>query len=342
MAEATDVALIGAGPIGLEVACELKRAGIDYLHFDKGQIASTISWFPQQMTFFSSTDRIAIAGIPIQTVGQTKCTKEQYLAYLRTVVATCDLEIRTFEEVRSIRKQGHGFRLATRTTGGEHEYEARRVVVATGDMARPRKLGIPGEDLPHVAHLFEEPHRYFRRRLLIVGGKNSAVEAALRCWHAGVEVAIAYRRDAFDKRHVKYWLLPELIGRIRRGEITCHYEAEPVSISPTHVLLRCRDGSEREVEADFVLFQVGFESDMTLLAEAGVTLDPGSHAPRFDPQTMETDVEGLYVAGTATAGTQESYTVFIETCHIHALRIAAALQGAPPPPDPPPLMRPES
>jgi len=337
----TDVALIGAGPIGIEVACALKRAGIDYLHFDKGQIASTIGWFPEQMTFFSSTDRIALAGIPIHTVGQTKCTKEQYLAYLRTVVSACDLEVRSFEEVRSIRNDGDGFTLRTLTAAGEHEYRAGRVVVATGDMARPRKLGIPGEDLPHVAHLFIEPHRYFRRRLLIVGGKNSAVETALRCWHAGVDVALSYRRDAFDKRHVKYWLLPELIGRIRRGEIECHYESEPVAISKTHVTLR-RGGVDLEVAADFVLFQVGFEADMTLLADAGVSLDPVSQAPRFDRQTMETDVSGLFVAGTATAGTQQSYTVFIETCHIHAHRILAALRGDPPPPDPPPLSRPES
>jgi len=341
--ERTRVLLVGAGPIGLEVAIELQRAGVGYLHVDKGTIGSTILWFPQQMTFFSSTDRIAIGGVPIQTVGQRKCSKEEYLAYLRAVVKTFGLRVRTNEEVLDVaRRAGGGFSVTTRRSDGPRTVECEALVLATGDMARPRRLGIPGEDLPHVDHRFDEPHRYFGGRLLVIGGKNSAVEAALRCWHAGVDVALSYRRASFDADAVKYWLLPELEGRIRRGEIAFHPESVPVGIGPDRVELERRDGARVAVPADHVLVQIGFLADMGLFRKAGVTLDGAREVPRFDPATMETDVPGLYVAGTATAGAQQSYTVFIETCHIHARRIAAALTGAAPPPDSPLAGRPES
>jgi thioredoxin reductase (NADPH) len=331
------VAVVGAGPIGLEVAWALKRAGIPYVQFDKGQIASTIAWFPENMTFFSSTDRIAIAGVPIQVPGQRKCTKEEYLAYLRAVVQTHGLDVRTYEEVEDIARDGEGFRLRT-SRGG---YRVREVVLAVGDMARPRRLGIPGEELPHVHHRFVDAHPYFRKKLLVVGGRNSAVEAALRCWHAGADVALSYRREAFDKRAVKYWLLPELLGRIRRGEIDCHYQTEPVAFRPGAATLR-RGDEGFEVEADFVLCLVGFEPDQRLFEMAGVPRHGDSGAPVFDEATMETAAPGVYVAGTATAGAQQTYSVFIETCHVHAQRIVAALTGAPPPADAPPPGPPES
>lgn len=341
--ESTEVALVGAGPIGLEIAASLKKAGIDYLHFDAGQVGATIAWFPQQMTFFSSTDRIAIAGVPIQTPGQTKCTKEDFLGYLRSVAGAFDLEVRTYERVEAVERTEDGeFRLRTRSAAGEHEIRAAKAVLATGGTHAPRLLEIPGEDLPHVSHYFEEPHRYFRRRLLVVGGRNSAVEAALRCWHAGADVTLSYRRDAFPPKSVKYWLLPELLGRIERGEIDCHYETEPQAITPTRVTLRRRDGSTLEVPADFVLLLTGYVADMSLFASAGVELAEGSLEPRFDERTMETNVPGLFVAGTAIAGTQSSYRVFLENCHVHADRIVAALTGAPPPEAPAPLTRPES
>ena len=328
-----DAAIVGAGPIGLEVAYELKQAGIDDLvHFDKRQIGSTIHRFPTEMTFFSSTDRIAICGIPIQTPGQRKCTKEEYLAYLRTVAQTRELAVRTYEEVVAIEGSDGAFRL--RTNAGT--YQARKVILATGDMARPRRLGIEGDDLPHVRHRFEDPHPYFRKKLLVVGGRNSAAEAALRCWHAGAEVAISYRGAAFDERAVKYWLLPELIGRIRRGEIGCRYNTTPARIEPGRVTL----DDDSSIDADFVLVLIGFQADVRLLELAGVTLD--GTRPALDEQTMETDVAGIHVAGTASAGSQATYTLFLENCHIHATRIAAALSGTKPPPDPPPLVVPES
>jgi thioredoxin reductase (NADPH) len=346
----TPVALIGAGPVGLEVAWALKRAGLDYLHFDKNQIASTIARFPEGMTFFSSTDRIAIAGVPLQTENQAKATKEQYLNYLRTVALTFDLKVRTYQEVTAIQRVGDHFWLTSRTAAGDHRYTADRVILATGDMAFPRKLGVPGEDLPHVSHYFRSTHPYFRQRVLVVGGKNSAVETALRCYHAGAHVTLSYRGPAFNDKSVKYWLLPELLGRVKHGEITCHFNTTPTEITSTHVTLSSSAPTPNPqpptppllIPADFVLLLTGYTADTRLAEMAGVELHGDSRTPRYNPHTMETNVPRLFVAGTAVAGTQHSYQVFIENCHVHAQRIVAALTGAPPPDAPAPPASPES
>lgn len=336
---ATDVAIIGAGPIGLELAVGLKRAGIEYLHFEKGQIAQTISQFPPQTRFFSSSERIAIAGVPIQKTDQAKCTREEYLSYLRNIVCQFGLEVQTYEPVISlVRLETDGFVIRTQRSVGERICRAGSVVLAIGDMAGPRLLDIPGESLPHVSHYFEEPHKYFQRRVLIVGGKNSAVEAALRCRQMGADVTVSYRRERFDPKSVKYWLLPEIEGRIKRGEIHAHFSTQPVSIQPTQVTLASIAGGDTfDVQVDFVLLLVGYVADMRLFRMAGARLQSPSEAPEIDEQTMETSAPGLYAAGTAVAGTQQSYKLFIENCHIHVDRIVAALTGAPPPTAPPPL-----
>lgn len=342
--EHTDVAIIGAGPIGLELAVALKRASIDYLHFDKHQIGQMIYWFPPQTRFFSSCDRISIAGIPLQTQDQSKATREEYLAYLRTVVGAFDLDVRTYEPLVDVEPLPEGgFRFKTRPPGGERDYRADRLVLATGGTARPKPLGIPGEDLDHVSHYFRDPHIYFRKRVLVVGGRNSAVEAAIRCYHVGAKVAVSYRGGHFDKDRVKYWLLPEINGRIERGEIEGYFNTRPRSIRHTHVTLAPVEGGDPfEVEADFVLLMVGYEADMSLFRKAGVELEEPGEKPRFDEKTMETNVPGLYVAGTAVAGTQETYKVFIENCHIHVDRIVAAITGAPPPEEGEKAILPES
>src|SRR4051812_2713476 len=203
MTQQTDVVIVGAGPIGLEMAVALKRAGVDYVHLEAKQVAYTISWFAPQTRFFSSNERIAIAGVPLQTPDGTKATREQYLTYLRTVVEQFDLRVNTYEPVIGIARGADGmFTLTTRPSVGERSYLARRVVLVTGGTDHPRKLGVPGEDLPHVDHYFRDPHLYFRRRVMIVGGKNSAVEAALRCYNAGAEVAICYRREKLPEKSI--------------------------------------------------------------------------------------------------------------------------------------------
>jgi thioredoxin reductase (NADPH) len=323
-----EVAIIGAGPIGLELAVALKRGGIDYVHIDAGQIAETIYRFPPDMRFFSSPERIAIAGVPIHTPDQSKCTREQYLAYLRSVVEQFELEVNTFERVIDITPSSGGFRLVTESRWKHRtEYGVRKIVLATGGTARSRRLGIPGEDLAHVSHELADPHRYFKRRVLIVGGRNSAVEAALRCHHAGAEVEMSYRRDAFPTS-VKYWLLPEIRMLIETGAIHCHYETMPTMITADHVALRSVEGGEElYVPADEVLLMVGYEADMSLFETAGVRLIEPQRQPDFDERTMQTNVPGVFVAGTACAGTQAHYRVFLENCHVHVERIIAALKG---------------
>lgn len=343
-----EVAIVGAGPIGLELAVALKRAGIEYLHFDAKQVGYTISWFAPQTHFFSSNERIAIAGIPLQTADQGKATREEYLAYLRSIVQQFDLRVKTYEPIIDITRNDDdgSFTLTSQPAGNARAvYRVNKLILATGGTDRPRRLNIPGEDLPHVSHYFRDPHAYFGKRLLIVGGKNSAVEAALRCHQAGAQVAISYRRERLPERSIKYWLLPEINGLISSGRIEAYFQSQPVAITGTHVTLArggATGGERFDVPAGFVLLLIGYEQDNTLFKLAGLELRGDCGAPVYDEQTMETSVPGIYVAGTAVGGTQDKYTVFIENCHVHVERIVSALTGAAPPAAPAPLAQPES
>lgn len=332
--QTTDVAIIGAGPIGIELAVNLKLAGADYLHFEAGQIGHTMSWWPRNTHFFSTTERIEIAGVPIQSTTQQRTTGEEYLAYLRGIVEQFDLPVRTYEPVVGIEPAGDGFLLRSAPQAGQRLTLARRVVLASGDMHRPNLLNIPGEDLPHVSHYFQDVHPYFRKRLLVVGGRNSAAEAALRCWRGGARVTMSYRRDQFDTRSVKHWILPDLQAQIELGTIGFLPRTVPVAIAPDHVVLERVDqeaaltGQRFSQPADFVLLLTGFVADMRLFEMAGVALVGATRAPQFDPATMETNVPGLYVAGTAAAGErQPRYTLFIENTHVHVGRIFRAITG---------------
>lgn len=336
MEENTDVLVIGAGPIGIELAVALKKRGLRYVQLDAGQIGTTISWYAPNTHFFSSPERIEIAGVPLQTLDQTKATKEEYLNYLRSVVLQFDLEIETFEPVISLRRIDDDFEAVSRGAKGERRWRASNVVLAIGDMHRPRMLGVPGENLPHVTHYFGDPHEYFRRRVLIVGGKNSAVEAAIRCVRIGAEVTLSYRGATFDPDRVKFWLLPEIRALIRDERMRFLPRTSVLQIKRDVVILSIdgEDESSRELRlpADVVLLLTGYEQDSTLFEQAGVELEGEARKPRFDERTMETNVPGLYVAGTATAGTQiGGVKEFIETSHVHVDRIVAALMGTKPP-----------
>ena len=256
-----DVAIVGAGPIGLELAVCLKRAGVDYIHIDARQIGYTMTWWPRNTSFFSTTERLAITGVPIQNNHQQRITGEEYLAYLRGVVEQFDLQINTYEPVIELAPTSEGFALTTQPLAGERRYLCKRVILAIGDMHWPNRMHIPGEDLPHVSHYFRDPHDYFRRRLLIVGGKNSAAEAALRCWRAGAQVAVSYRRDRLDQQRVKHWLLPDIEAQFEAGTIRFLPGTIPVEITPTHVVLMPTPGGQLDGgpsmlhETDFVLHE---------------------------------------------------------------------------------------
>ena len=347
-----DVAIVGAGPIGIEMAVALKRHDISYVQFDAKQVGQTMFWWPPMTRWFSSNERIAIAGVPLETVDQGKATREDYLRYLRTVVEQFDLEVKTFEPVVGIEKHSDsGFIVSTSPQRGKRQYRVQRVILATGGTAFPRKLDVPGEDLPHVSHYMGDPHSYFRKRVLIVGGRNSAVEAALRIHQVGADVTISYRRDQFNAKNIKYWLYPEIMGLIRSGRIRAHFNTIVTEITSSGARLASCDesrplfgnpGSSFNVPADFVLLLVGYLADMSLAKMAGVELVGENEIPVFDERTMETNVPGTFIAGTATGGTQARYRIFLENCHIHIDRILAAIIGAPSPPTPEPLAQPET
>jgi len=357
-----DAVIIGAGPIGLELAVRFKQRGIDYVQVEAGEIGATMGWWAEGTTYFSSPERIGIAGVPLVTPNQQKATREQYLDYLRAVATQFDLRVRTFTRVTRVEREGEGFVVHTAPSehgvggpeearrgsseggdgarGGEASLRARRVVLAIGDMHVPRRLGIPGEDLPFVSHYLRAPHRYWGRDVLIVGGKNSAVEAALRVWRAGARVTMSYRGESFDAKRVKYWLRPELEWLIDKGRIEFVPRTVPTAISPEgEVRLVDVDGSgaalngrARAIKADDVLLLTGYRQDKTLFEQVGVELIGPGGKPRHDLHTMETNVPGVYVAGTAAAGTQiGGVKLFIENAHVHVDRIASHILGRPAP-----------
>ena len=329
----THAVIVGAGPIGLEVAARLKADGVDYLHFEAKQIGATMMWWPHGTRWFSSNERIAIAGVPLVTPTQEKATREQYLAYLRCVVGTHDLKVNAFEPVTDIDREPDGtFTVTTERHGDIRQTRCAKIIVAVGGTDRPRKLGVPGEELPHVGHIMEDPHAYFGRRLLVIGGMNSAVEAALRAHHAGATVALSYRGDRLPEESIKYWMRPEITGLVEKGRIEAHYRTEVAEIRPGRVTLaRQVEGQAPEhfdVAADAVLSCIGYVQDSRLFRLAGLDLEDPGQRPVFDEATMQTSVPGIYVAGTAVAGTQSSkYRIFLENCHVHAERIAAHLAG---------------
>lgn len=331
-----DVAIIGAGPIGLELAIALKHDGIDHIVFDSGQIGETIFKWPPNTHFFSSPERIAIAGVPIPNLDQTKITGEAYLAYLRSVVEQFDVKVHTYEQVDRIAPAAEPesiFELQTKTWKGEHRYACRYVVLATGGMAGPRRLDIPGEDLPHVSHYPADPHRYFRKRVLIVGGRNTAFETALRLFRAGAKATLSYRRENFDTGIPKRHLLAEVQMWMDEGRIAFLPATVPVEITPHHAVLaptsagKAIEGDRIRHETDFVLLCTGFQADMHLFEMLNIELQGDARKPVFDSATMETNVPGVFVAGTATAGTQERFKAFIETSHIDVDRIRATLKS---------------
>jgi bacillithiol disulfide reductase len=335
----TDIVIIGAGPIGIELAAAIKQANLEYLHLEAGQIGSTMQWWAPGTKYFSSPERIAIAGVPLIVADQDKATRENYLDYLLAVVGTHQLDIETYTRVTKVEKQSDGFLLTTARSfhgvGGPEELDytpsssatetikAKRIVLAIGDMHTPRMLDIPGEDLPHVAHYLGEVHQYANQRVLIVGGKNSAVEAAIRLFRAGAHVTMSYRGDAFDPDRIKYWLYPEIEYLIKKNKIAFIPHSTVESIDGQAATLNTGES----IPADFVLLLTGYEQDQSLFTQLGIQLVGDDRKPKLNLKTMETTVPGVFVAGTATAGSQTRTKVFIETAHIHVDRIIAALQN---------------
>lgn len=321
-----DLLVIGAGPAGLAVAIAAADAQLDYQVLEKGVLVNSVFHFPPQMTFFTTPDLLEIGGLPFVTPYE-KPTRHEALRYYRRVVDRYDLRIALGEEVLSIeREELNGestFVVDSRSDRGVRRGRyARAVACAIGYYDRPNRLGVPGEDLPHVAHYYGEPHRYYHQRVLIVGGKNSAAIAALELHRGGAHVTLVHRGQTLSDR-IKYWIRPDIDNRIQEGSIPAHFGAEIVEIRPTSAVVRLASGEPREIPTDAVLLLTGYHPDFDLLEKAGVKLG-ARREPIFDAETMETNVPGLFVAGGMVGGL-DTGAIFIENGRFHGEKIVRAI-----------------
>jgi thioredoxin reductase (NADPH) len=318
------LAVIGAGPCGLATGIAAWRAGVECILFDRGCVVASISGYPTHMTFFSTADRLELGGVPFVVVGE-KPTRREALRYYQRLATHFELDVRQYEEVRSVERHGPYYRLLTRThTGAERTYSAVNIAVATGYFDSPNMLGIPGEELPKVRHGYREPHVYYRQHCVVVGGGNSAVDAALELQRWGAHVTIVHFAPALDP-NVKPWVRPEIEARLRDGDIAARFGTRLVAVRPESVLLRDEaSGSIEELRNDRVLAMTGYTPDGTMLRTMGVTFDPVTGIPDHDPATMETNVPGVFVAGALTAG-YNANRVFIENGREHGERIVGSI-----------------
>lgn len=354
---ALDLAIVGAGPCGLAAAVAAKERGLRFAILDRGAITQSLTHYPYYMTFFSTAERLEIGGVPF-TIPEPKPTRRQALAYYRHVVAHHGLVVRQYEEVtRVVRDRGteragdrraegeevagrteieaatggHGadFVLHTRTRDGRKDrLQARAVVIATGGFGEPNRLELPGgEPDGRVIHYYREPFPFFDQDVAVVGGGNSAVEAALELHRSGVRVRMVHFADVLD-RGVKPWVRPDIENRIGHGEIVMHWKSRIAALGPrTATIVRDDTGAATEVANDRVLAMTGWRPDHTLLHGLGVRTDPRTGVPHHDHATMETNAPGVYIAGVVAAGFNAN-RIFIENGREHGAPIAAAVSGS--------------
>lgn len=311
--------VIGAGPCGIGVGAAAHTHGVRCLLIDKGCVASSIARYPTFMTFFSTADRLEIGGVPFLPSGD-KPTRREALRYYQRLVQHFDIEARQYEEVVAVERRDGGFSVRSRAMGGEeHERTSKNVVVATGYFDHPNLLGVPGEDLPKVRHDYREGHDYFQQDVVVVGGGNSAVDAALELDRWGARVTIVHFLPELDP-NIKPWVRPDIEGRIRTGAIDARWSSRVTEIRPESVVIRSDDGTTEELPNDFVLAMTGYTPDPALLRELGVHIDAATGIPEHDPDTMETNVPGVFIAGVIVAG-NDANKVFIENGRDHGEKI---------------------
>ena len=319
----TQLLVVGAGPTGLAVGIAAAKAGISCMLLDRATVVSAIEKYPLGMTFFSTPEKIEIGDIPLVTTSD-KPTRRDGLVYYRRVAEHYHLDIRVREAVTAIRREADGsFVVSVRRPHDEVVYRADAVVIATGYYDQPNALGVPGEELPHVSHYFVEGHRHWRQKVVIVGGGNSAVDAALESWRAGAEVTMILRGDGLHPT-VKAWVLPDITNRLTEGSIKARYRSRVRGITPTHVAIANDRGVTEELPADRVLLMTGYRPDLGLLQGLGVPIDTESGVPAHDERTMATPVPGVYVAG-VIAGGYDDNRLFIENTRHHGELIVADL-----------------
>lgn len=306
-----DLIIIGGGPIGMACAIAAKNKGLSYLIIEKGALVNSLFNYPLYMTFFSTAERLEIGNVPFSCIAP-KPGRQEALEYYRNIQRHFNLNIHLFERVEDVAKTNDIFTVTTSKTG----YTCKNVVIATGFYDIPIYMDVPGENLPHVRHYYKEAHEYAFRKVLVVGANNSSVDAALECYRKGADVTMVIRKGEINDR-VKYWVKPDVENRIAEGSIKAYFYSEIVEVTQNEVILNTPDG-EVMLEADFVLALTGYRPDLDFLKAAGVQISSGINCtPIYNPDTMETNVKGLYLAGVVCGGL-ETHKWFIENSRVHA------------------------
>lgn len=307
-----DVLIIGAGPIGMACGIEAQKRNLSYQIIEKGLLVNSIYHYPLNMTFFSTSDKLEIGGVPFVSHGD-KPTRAEAVEYYRRVAMKYNLDINLYRKVETIDKQGEGFIIHT----SKGAVQARNIVFSTGFYDEENKLKVPGENLPKVHHYYSDPHPYFRQKVAVIGARNSAVDAALECWRKGAEsVTMVIREKEIDQR-VKYWARPDIVNRIEEGSIKAYFEAEVEAITEEELVFQHR-GEQRCIANDFVLAMTGYRPNFKLLREAGVQLqEDHNYIPVYNEANMQSNVEGIYLAGVVCGGL-ETNKWFIENSRAHA------------------------
>lgn len=313
------VIIVGAGPCGLSAALELKQRGLDPLIIEKENIVHTIYRFPTHQTFFSTSERLEIGGFPFVTE-HPKPLRNQALVYYRMVAKRSQLRIQTYEEVLEINKTGNSFHVQTlKNKAKKNTYICDKIILATGYYDQPNQLMVPGEELPKVSHYFKEAHPYFGQKVVVIGGKNSAVDATLELVKAGAEVTVLYRGNHYSES-IKPWILPEFESLVRNQKINMEFNANILKITDDQVFYE-KDGKQFAIDNDFVFAMTGYQPNQQFLKGSGLQIDQTTGKPFFDEQTMESNVKGLYIAGVIAAGYNNN-EIFIENGRFHGEHIA--------------------
>ncbi|HEY3382232.1 MAG TPA: YpdA family putative bacillithiol disulfide reductase [Vicinamibacterales bacterium] len=319
-----DVLIVGAGPSGLAAAIACQRLGLAYDLLEKGVLVNSIFHFPSHMAFFTTPELLEVGGYPFVSPFE-KPTRLEALRYYRRVVDGQRLTVTLGEEVQGVERQPADNTFLVRSTtrhGVEHRHVARAVVLAIGYYDHPNRLGVPGEDLPHVSHYYDEAHPFYRQRVVVVGGANSAAESALELHRAGAHVTLVHRHAVLDDG-IKYWVRPDILNRISEGSIAVRYETEVVEISRDAVVVD-HAGARDTIAADAVFLLTGYHPDREFLGRCGVQFDPATCAPVHDADTFETSVPNLFLAGGVTVG-HGTAPVFIENGRLHGEKIVAMI-----------------
>ena len=306
-----DIFIIGAGPIGLACGLAAQKAGLSYLIADKGCLVNSLYNYPSTMTFFSTSERLEIGGIPFVTINN-KPNRAEALEYYRRVAFSNHLKVNLFEEVTCITKADGHYKIDT----AKGSYEAKNVIVSTGFYDIAVKLDIPGEDLPKVMHYYKDPHYYALQKVVVVGSSNSAIDVALETWRKGAEVTLVIRANEVSQR-VKYWVRPDIINRIKEGSIKAYFNSSLKAVREREVDIQTPDG-QVTLPNDFVMAMTGYRPNFEFLKKMGINLSTDEKSiPEYNHETMETNLEGIYLAGVVCGG-MDTHLWFIENSRIHA------------------------